>query len=92
MRFAGVQDDSLADPFVVYLFRPGQIAQAGVVIFLELSVTHVISHAKKYPSPILSPAIPHFVTKKPGHWPVWEKNVPKLWNHGVYQTPRDMER
>src|SRR5712671_469806 len=64
MRFAGVKDDSLADPFVVYLLRPGQITQASVVIFLELSVTHVISHAKKYPSPILSLAIPHFVTKQ----------------------------
>jgi hypothetical protein len=63
MRFAGVKDDSLADPFVVYLLGPRQITQASVVIFLELSVTHVISHAKKYPSPILSLAIPHFVTK-----------------------------
>jgi hypothetical protein len=35
-----------------------------VVIFLELSVTHVISHAEKYPSPNLSPATPPFVTKK----------------------------
>jgi hypothetical protein len=49
MRFASVQDDRLADPFVVYLFRPGQITQASVVIFLELSVTHIVSHAKKYP-------------------------------------------
>jgi hypothetical protein len=64
MRFAGVQDDSLADPFVVYLFRPGQITQASVVIFLELSVAHIISHAEKYPSPILTVAIPSFVTKK----------------------------
>jgi hypothetical protein len=63
MRFAGVQDDSLADPLVVYLFRPGQIPQASVVIFLELSVTHVISHAKKYPSPILALAIPSFGTE-----------------------------
>jgi hypothetical protein len=64
MRFAGVKDDGLADPFVVYLFRPGQITQASVVIFLELSVTHFISHAEKYPSPILALAIPPFVTKK----------------------------
>jgi hypothetical protein len=35
-----------------------------VVVFLELSVTHVISHAKKYPSPILAVAIPSFVTKQ----------------------------
>jgi hypothetical protein len=64
MRFAGVKDDGLADPLVVYLFRPGQITQASVVIFLELSVTHVINHAKKYPSPILALAIPPFVTKQ----------------------------
>ena len=64
MRFAGVKDDGLADPFVVYLFRPGQITQASVVIFLELSVTHVIRHAEKYPSGILAVAIPTFVTKK----------------------------
>jgi hypothetical protein len=64
MRFAGVKDDGLADPLVVYLFGPGQITQASVVIFLELSVTHVISHAEKYPSPILSLAIPPFVTKQ----------------------------
>lgn len=64
MRLAGVKDDSLADPFVVYLLRPGQITQASVVIFLELSVTHVISHAEKYPSPNLAVAIPPFVTKQ----------------------------
>jgi len=64
MRFAGVKNNGLADPLVVYLFRPGQITQASVVIFLELSVTHIISHAKKYPSPILGVAIPSFVTKK----------------------------
>jgi hypothetical protein len=64
MRFTGVKDDSLADPLVVYLFRPGQITQASVVIFLELSVTHIISHAGKYPSPILPQAIPPFVTKQ----------------------------
>ena len=63
MRFAGVEDDGLADPLVVYFFRPGQITQASVVIFLELSVTHIISHAEKYPSPILAAAIPPFVTK-----------------------------
>lgn len=44
MRFAGVEDDGLADPLVVYFFRPGQITQASVVIFLELSVAHIISH------------------------------------------------
>lgn len=63
MRFAGVQDDGLANPFVVYLLRPGQITQASVVIFLELSVAHIVSHAKKYPLPILAVAIPAFVTK-----------------------------
>jgi hypothetical protein len=49
MRFARVKDDGLADPLVVYLFRPGQIPQASVVIFLELGVTHVISHARNIP-------------------------------------------
>ena len=65
MRFAGVKDDGLADPLVVYLFRPGQITQASVVIFLELCVAYVINHAEKYPSPFLAPAIPPFVTKQP---------------------------
>jgi hypothetical protein len=35
-----------------------------VVIFLELSVAHIVNHAKKYPQPILAVAIPAFVTKK----------------------------
>jgi hypothetical protein len=35
-----------------------------VVIFLELSVAHIVSHAEKYPQPILAVAIPAFVTKK----------------------------
>jgi hypothetical protein len=37
-----------------------------VVIFLELSVAHIVSHAEKYPQPILAVAMPAFVTKK---WP-----------------------
>jgi hypothetical protein len=49
MGFTGVQDDRLADPLVVYLFRPRQVPQASVVIFLELSVANSISHAAKYP-------------------------------------------
>jgi hypothetical protein len=47
-----------------------------VVIFLELCVAHVVSHAKKYPQPILSVAIPAFVTKT-GLFPVSQKSVPK---------------
>lgn len=63
MRFAGVKYDGLADPLVVYRFRPGQVTQASVVIFLELSVAHIISHGRKYPPPIPGAAAPILVTK-----------------------------
>jgi hypothetical protein len=82
MRFASVKDDGLADPLVVYLFRPGQITQASVVIFLELSVAHIVSHAKKYPQPILTVAIPAFVTKK-SPLTVSQNSVPKQSYHDV---------
>lgn len=49
MRFIRVQDHHLADPLVVYLFRPRQVPQPSVVIFLELSVANFILHADKYP-------------------------------------------
>jgi len=82
MRFAGVKDDGLADPLVVYLFRPGQITQASVVIFLKLSVADIISHAEKYSSPILAVAIPAFVTKN-SPLPVSQKSVPKRSDYDV---------
>ena len=91
MRFAGVKDDGLADPLVVYLFRPGQITQASVVIFLELSVTHVISHAEKYPSPILAPATPPFVTKQIDFGRV-QKRVCRSSAITVFTRSRDMDR
>jgi hypothetical protein len=56
-----------------------------VVIFLELSVTHVISHAEKYPQPILAVAIPTFVTKK-CHLPVSQKSMLRQSDHIVYLT------
>jgi hypothetical protein len=60
--FTRVQDDGLADPLVVYLFGPRQIPQAGVVVFLELSVPNSIVHTEKYPwRP--GAAMPLFVTK-----------------------------
>lgn len=85
MRFARVKDDSLANPFVVYLFRPGQITQASVVIFLELSVTHIISHTEKYPSPILKVAIPPFVTKN-ATLPGIKKECAKAVESRCFQT------
>ena len=85
MRFAGMKDDRLADPLVVYLFRPGQITQASVVIFLELSVAHIVSHAEKYPQPILAVAMPAFVTKKT-LLPVSQKSVPNQSDHDAYLT------
>jgi hypothetical protein len=91
MRFAGVKDDGLANPLVVNLFRPGQITQASVVIFLELSVTHVISHAKKYPSPILALAIPPFVTKQTRLCPI-QKRMCRSGAITVFTRVRDMER
>jgi hypothetical protein len=53
-----------------------------VVIFLELSVAHIVSHAKKYPQPILTVAIPAFVTKK-CLFPVSQNSVPKQSDHDV---------
>jgi hypothetical protein len=47
--FTRVQDDGLADPFIVYLFGPRQIPQARVVVFLQLSVPDSIVHTEKYP-------------------------------------------
>jgi hypothetical protein len=91
MRFAGVKDDGLADPLVVYLFRPGQITQASVVIFLELSVTHVIRHAEKYPSPILPVAIPSFVTKKIDV-DRCQKRTCRRSGITMFSRPRDVER
>jgi hypothetical protein len=89
MRFAGVKDDSLANPLVVYFFRPGQITQASVVIFLELSVTHVIRHAEKYPSPILPVAIPSFVTKNIDVGRCQKRTCRSSWIT-VFTRPREM--
>jgi len=91
MRLTGVKDDGLADPLVVYLLRPGQITQASVVIFLELSVTHVISHAEKYPSPNLPQAIPPFVTKQIDFGRAQKRVCRRSWIT-VFTRSRDMER
>jgi hypothetical protein len=53
-----------------------------MMIFLELSVAHIVSHAKKYPQPILTVAIPAFVTKK-CLFAVSQKSVPKQSDHDV---------
>ena len=41
MGFASVQGCSLALPFVVHLFKRRQVAQASVMIFVELRVSDV---------------------------------------------------
>ena len=51
MSFTRVQDHRLPDPLLVYLFRPRQVSQPSVVIFLELGLANFIVHADKYPDP-----------------------------------------
>jgi hypothetical protein len=61
MSFTRVQDHPLANPLLVYLFRPRQIPQPSVVIFLELGLANFMVHVHKYPDPVARATLP-FVT------------------------------